>query len=206
MPGSVALLPTLALLRSPPPLSAQRPIDLLVVRAQRGDRAAMHTLYDDHVRAVFGYCLAFCRGDRDAASDLCHESFAKAFAALGELRDPARFSGWLRTLTRRTCLRWADQRRTERAALERLAREPGPVRAFPERASAVVAEVIEACPDPGLRDTARLFYTDPPHSTAEIAASLGVSRTAVTTRLLRFRKWAAAHMLVRLSEALEESP
>lgn len=182
------------------------PLDLTVVRAQRGDRAAFRELYERHVDAVFGYCLAFARGDRDRAADLAQDAFITAFSALDDLDDPARFSGWLRTIVRRTCLRWVQRRQTEGSVLARMADEPDPGPLRDDRGLArAVREVIAACPDPGLRAAAELFYTEPPHSTAEIAARLGLSQTAVTTRLHRFRSWARQQMVARLALALEDA-
>jgi len=201
-PVGVPLLGHLAAVRrlAMPP----SPTPLCVVRAQAGDRAAQRALYEEHAGRVYGYCLAFCRGDREAARDLSQEAFARALGALPELHDPAAFPAWLMTTTRRCCLRWIERKQAERAALERMALEPPPAGPRTERASAIVAEVIEACPDENLRETARLFYREPPHGTAEIAALLGLTQTAVTTRLLRFRAWARQRMLGRLANALEE--
>jgi RNA polymerase sigma factor (sigma-70 family) len=179
------------------------PLDSLVTRAKRGDTAAFRQLYEGHIDAVFGYCLAFSRNDRDMAHDLCQEAFATAFTKLGELRDPARFSGWLRTISRRVCLRWASRRRVEQKTLEQLEHEPR-AKNQPDRAAEIVAEVIAACPNAQLREAALLFYTDPPHTTAMIGEKLNLSQTAVTTRLQRFRAWARRTMLVRLAEAMEE--
>jgi RNA polymerase sigma factor (sigma-70 family) len=176
----------------------------LVSRASRGDSAACRALYDAHIDATFGACLAFARGDRDVAADLCQEAFVTAFSRLGDLRDPASFPGWLRTLARRTCLRWAGRRRTEAEAVERMGREPTAQSRFPEAALALVPEAIAACPDAGQRAAAALFYGDPPRSTTEISRELGISQTAVTTRLMRFRAWVRAHLLARLLDAMEE--
>jgi RNA polymerase sigma-70 factor (ECF subfamily) len=180
------------------------PISLTVARAQRGDRAAQRMLYEAHIDRVFGFCLRFCRGDREAAQDLSQEAFVRAFTALPGLRDPQAFEKWLMTTTRRCCLRWIEHRQREAEAVGRLEHEPAPGRSRTERAQRIVAEVIEACPDPKLREAALLFYREPPHSTQEIADRLGLSRTAVTTRLMRFRAWAQQRMLGRLASALEE--
>ena len=177
-----------------------------VHRARHGDRRALRVLYDAHLPAVYGFCRAFCRGDVETATELVQDSFVKAFASLGDLRDDDRFSGWLMTITRRTCLRWIEQRQREQGALTAMAAEPPPETSnHRDQIGVVVAEVIDACPHEAPREAARLFYTDPAHSTQDIAAALGVSRTAVTTRLQRFRAWAKAHMLSRLAAALETS-
>jgi DNA-directed RNA polymerase specialized sigma24 family protein len=85
-----------------------------------------------------------------------------------------------------------------------LVHEPKHSPARGDHAQRIVAEVIDACPDPKLREAALLFYREPPHSTEEIAQRLGLSRTAVTTRLMRFRAWAKLRMMGRLAQALEE--
>jgi RNA polymerase sigma-70 factor, ECF subfamily len=180
------------------------PIPLIVARARQGDAAAQRALYEQHVDQVFGFCLRFCRGDREAAQDLAQEAFVRAFTALPELRDPQAFPKWLMTTTRRCCLRWIERKQKEAAAVERMVHEPRPAAARGERAQRIVAEVIEACPDPKLRAAALLFYREPPHTTEEIAERLGLSRTAVTTRLMRFRAWAKQRMMGRLAAALEE--
>jgi RNA polymerase sigma-70 factor (ECF subfamily) len=180
------------------------PIPLIVARARQGDRAAQRALYEQHVDQVFGFCLRFCRGDREAAQDLTQEAFVRAFTALPELRDAQAFPKWLMTTTRRCCLRWIERRQREAAAVERMVHEPRPIASRGDRAQRIVAEVIEACPDPKLREAALLFYREPPHTTDEIAERLGLSRTAVTTRLMRFRAWAKQRMMGRLAAALEE--
>lgn len=177
-------------------------VDLLVARARRGDAAAWRALYDAHAPAVYGYCLAFARGDADVAADLCQDTFAAAFAALGDLGDDGAFGAWVRTIARRRCLRWIDGRRREAQAVERLTHEP---HAASERDLTPLAHaVLDACPDPALRETAALFYGDPPASTGEIGARLGLTVTAVTTRLHRFRTWARVFALRRLDQLHEE--
>ena len=97
-----------------------------------------------------------------------------------------------------------EHKQRERAALALYADEPAPTRSSIDHTVQVVARVITACPDADLRQTAALFYRDPPHSTQEIAEHLGISRTAVTSRLYRFRAWARKHMLARLASALQD--
>jgi RNA polymerase sigma-70 factor, ECF subfamily len=176
----------------------------LVHRARDGDRGACQALYESHLSAIWGMCRAFARGRQELAADLCQDAFTTAFSQLDSLHDPERFSGWLKTITLRTCLRWAERQRTEAAALRRLADEPSPAASHTEHRAKVVADVIEACTDDALRQPAELFYGDPPLSTEDIATQLGLSRTAVTTRLHRFRTWARQRMLGRLAEALED--
>jgi RNA polymerase sigma factor (sigma-70 family) len=156
------------------------------------------------VDAVVGFCAAFAR-DQATGMDLAQDSFTTAFTALHQLDDASRFSGWMMTITRRTCLQWAARQRRERTALLQLSREPRPRPHRPELASTVVAEVVAACPDEALRAVAERFYIDPGATTHQIATELGLSQSNVTTRLHRFREWARRRMLTRLASALEES-
>lgn len=50
----------------------------------------------------------------------------------------------------------------------------------------VIAELIEGLEDSDIKQTVQLFYQEGKHS-GEIAEILGISQTAVTTRLNRFR-------------------
>jgi RNA polymerase sigma-70 factor, ECF subfamily len=86
----------------------------LVIRARDGDRHALADLYDQFaplVRSV-GYDTTGCLQE---AEDVCQEVFLHAYRNLAQLRDTARFPGWLMVITRRTCASWgrARQRRRE---------------------------------------------------------------------------------------------
>ncbi len=173
-------------------------VHLDVERARRGDARAQRRLFEAHAPAIRAYCLAFCRGEADTAEDLVQESFVAAFAALEELQDGAAFGGWLRVIARRRCLRWIEQEKREGQALAQLPRDEAA--AEPGADTRALAEAVLAdCRDTTLKETAMRFYGDPPESTAEIAAAMGVSVSAVTTRLLRFRQWARTEALRRLS-------
>ena len=150
--------------------------------------------------------MSFVRGDRATAADLAQDVFTTAWSHLPQLQEPERFSGWLKVITRRTCLQWAKAQQRERRGLIALHAEPKQPNTKRSHTTTVVAGVIADCPDPTLKQVAELFYTEPGHTTEAIAALLDLSRTAVTTRLYRFRVWAKKRMIGRLSEALEERP
>jgi RNA polymerase sigma-70 factor (ECF subfamily) len=81
----------------------------LVLRAKEGDRDAFALLYDQFaplVRSV-AYDATGCLHE---SKDLCQEVFLHAFRNLMQLRDAARFPGWLMAITRRMCASWGRTR------------------------------------------------------------------------------------------------
>lgn len=70
------------------------PDEVLVKRAQGGDRMALDRLVRRHQRAVFALCLRYVR-DADEAADLVQRSFVRAMGKLAELRDAGVFRSWL---------------------------------------------------------------------------------------------------------------
>ena len=76
------------------PADDDTPDELLVTRAQRGDRVALGLLVRRHQRALFALCLRYVR-DTDEAADLVQRSFVRAMAKLSDLRDAAVFRSWL---------------------------------------------------------------------------------------------------------------
>jgi RNA polymerase sigma-70 factor (ECF subfamily) len=70
------------------------PDEVLVQRAQGGDRVALDRLVRRHQRALFALCLRYVR-DADEAADLVQRSFVRVMGKLAELRDPGVFRSWL---------------------------------------------------------------------------------------------------------------
>ncbi|MBI4566798.1 MAG: sigma-70 family RNA polymerase sigma factor [Planctomycetes bacterium] len=66
----------------------------LVRRARRGDRLSFARLVEAHQDRLFN-AVARMVGNRDDAADLVQEVFLKAFRALDEFREEARFFTWL---------------------------------------------------------------------------------------------------------------
>ena len=82
--------------------------DDLVRRAIAGDIAAFGSLYDRTVRLV--RAVAADAGP-DAADDVTHDTFLRAYRTLKTLRDPARFAPWLVGIARLVVL---ERRRARR--------------------------------------------------------------------------------------------
>jgi RNA polymerase sigma-70 factor (ECF subfamily) len=89
-------------------MSDQPTNDDLVRRAIAGDVAAFGSLYDRTVRLV--RAVAADAGP-DAADDVTHDAFLRAYRTLKRLRDPARFAPWLVGIARLVVL---ERRRARR--------------------------------------------------------------------------------------------
>ena len=108
--------------------------------ALAGDREAFRRLVEDHYRQVFGICFRLANSVHDA-EDLAHEAFVEAYVKLRTLREPAKFTAWLKTLTLNVCRMW----------YRRNARDPVELRAD------LSAAEDDAPPEEDL-DRARMWY------------------------------------------------
>jgi RNA polymerase sigma factor (sigma-70 family) len=140
-------------------------------------------LYEEHAGELASYLARFV-GDRDAASDLTQETFARALRSDYTIREPRAVRSWLfQTATnlarnerrRRAILRFVPFTGFERSAGE----------AFDVQASQVSAALRSISADEAA--TLLLRY----HSgftRAEIAAMLGIAEETAKSRLARGRK------------------
>lgn len=167
----------------------------LVGLAVRGDRAALRALYDRHRPAAGRLVRAFAALDPDDAEDVLQDAFVRAFANLEKLSRPDRFGPWLLAIARNRALsRLARARARERLA-EDLSREAEAlaedVAALPELDGGaeleIVRRIVAELPEGAEKETVRLFYLEGELSAREIAARLGVGKSAITMRLERFR-------------------
>ncbi len=162
----------------------QKPTDgQLVARAREGDGEAFGALVDRYRDMVYGlgYHLS---GDFEAARDLAQEAFVQAFVKLSQLREPAKFAGWLRTIATNLHRAQGRRRQVSTVALEAAAdRADAPP---PSETRVVVREALARLRGPE-RLALTLAYVDG-YSQAEIAGFLGVRTETVKTRLARARQ------------------
>ena len=84
----------------------------LVQLAQRGNRDAFGTLFERYRNQVFAN--AFRRlGNHSEAQELCQEVFVQALQKIRQLREPACFAGWLRSITHRMAINRMVRRRPD---------------------------------------------------------------------------------------------
>lgn len=171
----------------------------LVERALReGPRgqAAEEELYRRYRPAVSRLAASFAELDFDEAQDIVQEAFVRAFRALASLKERERFAAWLFTIARNRARSYLSSRSTHLKAAEDATREaqlledhvPAASQQLEREAELrAVREVIEGLREGPEKETVRLFYLEGTLSAREIAAQMGVGKSAVTMRLERFR-------------------
>lgn len=166
----------------------------LVARAVAGDAAALRALYDRWRPSVSRVARSFADLDADDAEDVVQDSFVRAFSHLGRLRDGSLFGPWILTIARnraRTRLARARSARETAAGLAREIEATGEVAPPPgpgdEAEIELVRRVVEELPEGPEKETVRLFYLEGTSSARELAARMGVGKSAITMRLERFR-------------------
>lgn len=162
----------------------------IVQSAVSGDEVAFERLYQQHRKRIFSVCLQYSNGDRDQAADLCQEAFITAFFELSRLRDRSRFIGWLTEIAKHKGLSFIrKQRRVTRILKEYEVLNPAMTsnrQRWTETELRLIEELSQSISKPDVKETVRLFYFENKR-TADIAAAQGITQTAVTTRLNRFR-------------------
>ncbi len=171
---------------------------MLVARAADSDLRAFDILVRRYQLPIFRFCLRML-GDRSEAEDAAQDTFFTAWRAIGRFRGQAKFSTWLYRLATNRCLKQLGRRPT--AALDELSERPGnlgvPETEFEasQRIQTTAAAISRLTPEQRivliLREVEELAY-------GEIATILGVSVTAVKSRLNRAR--------VELARGLDETP
>ena len=78
-------------------------VSALVQAAQRGDKAAFGELFERFERHVFSVAMRRL-GDFNEAQELTQDVFVQAIQKIKQLRDPACFGGWLRSITHRMAI------------------------------------------------------------------------------------------------------
>ena len=180
--------------------------EILVRRAQAGDRRAFAELVLAHQQFVYNLALR-ALGDPHEAEDVSQEAFVRAWQALPRFRGQARFRTWLYRIAANLCYNRLPRLRRELDALgaEEIANLPSESVGNPlsgleaQERRAFLHRQIDALPE-SYRMLIVLRYQQE-LSYAEIAEVVGLPLGTVKTGLFRARE--------RLKEALlqfEEDP
>jgi RNA polymerase sigma-70 factor (ECF subfamily) len=183
----------------------------LVARAIAGGlrgKESEDELYRRYRPAVLRLAGSFSELDADEIEDVTQDSFVRAFRALPNLKERERFSAWLFTIARNRARSYLSSRHAHRAAAEEATREarlledhvPAASQTLEKEAELrAVREIIDSLREGAEKETVRLFYLEGTLSAREIAARMGVGKSAVTMRLERFRAKIRAQLCERLA-------
>lgn len=135
---------------------------------------------------LYRYACWMC-GDRVQAEELVQETYLRAWRAIDSLRDARAAKGWLFTIFRREHARQFERKRLEMQEVADIAEIPGDRAAYDTSTEAFVlrralAELSEEYREPLVLQVLGGFSCD------EIADTLGITPSAVMTRLFRARK------------------
>ena len=151
----------------------------LVVRAARGDQGAWDEIVERYAPLVWSICVRFQLSNHDS-EDIGQTVWLLLVEQLGKLREPAALPGWLATTTHRECLRAVTAARKS----ERLGTRLDDAMQFADDA-VIEEEILTAERNAGLRAAfaelpprcqrlLAMLLSDPPHSYAEISATLDI--------------------------------
>ena len=172
--------------------------DVLVRRAQRGERFAFERLVEPHEQRMYTLA-ARVLGSREDAADAVQEALLRAWLALPKFRGDARFSTWLYRIVVNAAHDVRAKRRERRSRSRRPRRPTGPLR----RAGALRGAPAGA---DGLDESYRVavvLYDVLGCSYAEIAEMTGVPEGTVKSRIFRGRSELAERLgtTVELTES-----
>ncbi len=134
--------------------------------------------------ALRRFLVALCCGDTALADDIAQEAYIKAFLAIGELRDPARFGAWINSIAYRQFL---NSTRSARPTVA-LADSPEPAASDRADKSFDYQELYRALAGlpPKERSSLLLYYIEG-YEIKEISEITGNSQDAVRQYLSRGR-------------------
>lgn len=177
----------------------------LVARARGGERWAEEALYRRHGPRLLAR-VARLLGDPSEAEDVVQEVFARAFARLGELREPDAFGAWvLRAAVRRV---WGISK--WRAVRRRFGMSPGavvylaPVAGASPEERALLAEIepVMAALPTADRIAWSLRMVDG-LTLPEVAAACGCSLATAKRRIAAAKRRIAAAVGDRVGDAVD---
>jgi RNA polymerase sigma-70 factor, ECF subfamily len=166
----------------------------LVRLARDGDPAAFRLLVERHLPMARARAARLCP-QPDDADDAVQDAFLQAFLALGRLRDPDRFAGWLSSIVANVCR--AQRRRAPLTLLgdwpENL--HPASAHGLPSAEDLDRADVLDravAGLPPGQRHAVtQFYYADQP--AGHIAATPGAAKASLHKARRRLREYITAH-------------
>ena len=176
--------------------AAAEPMGSLVDRARAGDQGALQALYEQTYAQVY-YTVKSMIKSEDDVFDILQDSYLKAFSHLDRFTSGAEFTPWIKTIAANTARDWLKKRRpmlfSELAGAEASDTPPEeyfaddrpehlPEQVLDQKETVrLVREIIETLPEDQRAAIGMFYYEE--LSVRQIAAAMGVSESAVKSRL-----------------------
>src|SRR6185369_11448672 len=89
----------------------------IISRVLKGDQSAFALLVETYKNYVFTLVLRFTE-NREDAEEIAQDVFVKAYRSLADFRGESKFSTWLFTITRTTCLSFLRKKKLDTQSLD----------------------------------------------------------------------------------------
>jgi RNA polymerase sigma-70 factor, ECF subfamily len=96
---------------------AGQPDTEIISRVLKGEQSAFALLLDKYQNYVFTLVLRFTE-NREDAEEIAQDVFVKAYRSLADFRGESKFSTWLFTITRTTCLSFLRKKKLDTQSLD----------------------------------------------------------------------------------------
>jgi RNA polymerase sigma factor (sigma-70 family) len=94
-----------------------QPDEEIISRILKGDQSAFALLVEKYQNYVFTLVLRFTE-NREDAEEIAQDVFVKAYRSLADFRGDSKFSTWLFTITRTTCLSFLRKKKLDIQTLD----------------------------------------------------------------------------------------
>jgi RNA polymerase sigma factor (sigma-70 family) len=94
-----------------------QPDEQIINRVLKGEQSAFGLIVDKYKNYVFTLVLRFTQ-NREDAEEIAQDVFIKAYRSLADFRGDSKFSTWLFTITRTTCLSFLRKKKLDTVSLD----------------------------------------------------------------------------------------
>jgi len=98
-------------------INTGQPDEEIIFRVLKGDQSAYALLLEKYKNYVFTLVLRFTE-NREDAEEIAQDVFVKAYRSLADFRGDSKFSTWLFTITRTTCLSFLRKKKLDIQSLD----------------------------------------------------------------------------------------
>jgi RNA polymerase sigma-70 factor (ECF subfamily) len=179
-------------------LSAVETDETLVKRAQGGDSSAFDELVRRYTNIVYRILYKILRHEEDT-QDALQDTFVSAYRALPRFRQDAKFSTWIYRIATNAALMKARARRTNLVSLDHPSEDPDAQHAWElpdwsatpdeeimtDETRRIMEDAIQSLP--AEQRAAFVLHDIQDLSSADTAAAMGITVSAVNSRLHRAR-------------------